>query len=41
MNRSAQPLIGSPVLADGAGPWHRAIPGGRRTVWLAPVTEPW
>jgi hypothetical protein len=40
MNRSAQLLIGSPVLPDDAGPWYRAIPGGRHTVWLAPVTEP-
>jgi hypothetical protein len=32
-------LIGSPVLPDGAEPWHRAIPGGHHTVWLAPVSE--
>jgi hypothetical protein len=33
----ARLLIGS----DGARPWDRAIPGGRRTVWLAPVSESW
>jgi hypothetical protein len=33
-------LIGSPVRPDAAGPWHRAIPGGRDTVWREPVTEP-
>ncbi len=36
----ARLLIGSPVLPDGAGPWHRAIPGGHHTVSLEPVTEP-
>ncbi len=32
-------LLASPVLPDGPGPWHRAIPGGRRTVWLEPAGE--
>jgi hypothetical protein len=36
----ARSLIGSPVLPDAAGRWHRAIPGGRDTVWREPVTEP-
>jgi hypothetical protein len=36
----ARSLIGSPVRPDAAGRWHRAIPGGRDTVWLEPVTEP-
>jgi hypothetical protein len=38
----AKLLIGSRVLPDGAGPRHRAIPGGHHhTVWLEPVSEPW
>jgi len=32
-------LLASPELPDGPGPWHRAIPGGRRTVWLEPAGE--
>jgi hypothetical protein len=36
----ARSLIGSPVLPGAAGSWHRAIPGGRHTVWRGPVTEP-
>ncbi|HWF24176.1 MAG TPA: hypothetical protein VG275_01920 [Solirubrobacteraceae bacterium] len=32
-------LLASPVLPDDPGPWHRAIPGGRRTVWLEPAGE--
>jgi hypothetical protein len=32
-------LLASPELPDGPGPWHRAIPGGRRTVWLERTGE--
>jgi hypothetical protein len=32
-------LLASPELPDGSGPWRRAIPGGRRTVWLEPAGE--
>jgi len=35
----ARVLLASPELPDGFGPWHRAIPGGRRTVWLEPTAE--
>jgi hypothetical protein len=33
-------LLGSGELPALPGPWQRPIPGGQRTVWLEPATEP-
>jgi hypothetical protein len=33
-------LLGSGELPAMPGPWRRPIPGGQRTVWLEPATEP-
>ncbi len=33
----ARLLLGQSALPDGPGPWQRALPGGRRTVWLQPI----
>jgi hypothetical protein len=33
-------LLGSGELPALPGPWRRPIPGGQRTVWLEPATEP-
>ena len=35
----ARVLLASPELPDGFGPWHRAILGGRRAVWLERTGE--